>query len=105
MSLLSIKARIPSTNSPKLWGGILVAIPTAIPIAPLRSKLGNFAGNTVGSSKESSKFFLQSIVSLSISSNSSAVIFSILASVYLIAAAESPSIDPKFPWPSTKRYL
>ena len=26
--------------SPKLWGGILVAIPTAIPPAPLTNKLG-----------------------------------------------------------------
>ena len=32
-----------------LCGGILVAIPTAMPIAPLTNILGNCAGKTVGS--------------------------------------------------------
>ena len=31
--------------------------------------------------------------------------FDNLVSVYLMAAAGSPSIDPKFPWPSTKGRL
>ena len=45
----SIIAKHPSITSPKLCGGILVAIPTAIPEAPLTNKFGYFAGNTVGS--------------------------------------------------------
>ena len=40
ISLFSIKANVPSIISPKLCGGILVAIPTAIPPAPFTSKLG-----------------------------------------------------------------
>ena len=40
---------IASTNSLKLWGGILVAIPTAIPFVPLANKLGNKEGKTTGS--------------------------------------------------------
>ena len=54
MSLFSIKAKVPSITSPRLWGGILVAIPTAIPPAPLTSKFGNCAGNTDGSFSVSS---------------------------------------------------
>ena len=33
----------------KLWGGIFVAMPTAIPVAPLTSKLGIREGSTTGS--------------------------------------------------------
>ena len=51
-------AIIPSHTSFRLCGGILVAIPTAIPVAPFKSRLGSLAGRTVGSSKLSSKFFL-----------------------------------------------
>ena len=51
---LSINRHIASTTSPRLWGGILVAIPTAIPDEPLTSRLGNLAGRTVGSSSLSS---------------------------------------------------
>ena len=36
-------------TSPKLCGGILVAIPTAIPVEPFTSKFGNLAGKTEGS--------------------------------------------------------
>ena len=32
-----------------LWGGIFVAIPTAIPELPLASKFGNADGRTIGS--------------------------------------------------------
>ena len=42
-------AKIASITSTKLWGGILVAIPTAIPVEPLISKLGIRAGKTAGS--------------------------------------------------------
>ena len=39
----------------RLWGAILVAIPTAIPEAPFTNRLGILAGSTEGSFKESSK--------------------------------------------------
>ena len=42
-------AQTASITSPKLWGGILVAIPTAIPLVPDINKFGNLAGKTVGS--------------------------------------------------------
>ena len=80
---------------------MFVAIPTAIPVPPFSTKFGNLAGKTVGSFKESSKLFCQSIVSLSISASKSSAVFFILASVYLIAAGLSPSIEPKLPCPST----
>ena len=36
-------------TSPRLCGGMLVAMPTAMPPAPLTSRFGNFAGRTDGS--------------------------------------------------------
>ena len=36
-------------TSPALCGGMLVAMPTAIPAAPLASRLGKLAGSTTGS--------------------------------------------------------
>ena len=36
-------------TSPKLCGAILVAIPTAIPEAPLTKRFGNWDGKTEGS--------------------------------------------------------
>ena len=47
---------IPSITSDKLCGGILVAIPTAIPEAPFIINAGTLVGNTVGSIIVSSKF-------------------------------------------------
>ena len=44
----------PSIISFKLWGGILVAIPTAIPEEPLISNAGTLVGSTVGSCNLSS---------------------------------------------------
>ena len=38
-----------SQTSERLWGGMLVAMPTAMPEEPLTSRLGTFAGMTVGS--------------------------------------------------------
>ena len=38
-----------SIDSAKLCGGILVAIPTAIPVAPLTKRFGKRAGRTIGS--------------------------------------------------------
>ena len=47
-------ATVPSITSVRLCGGILVAIPTAIPLAPFTNKFGILVGKTVGSIMESS---------------------------------------------------
>jgi hypothetical protein len=47
----------------------LVAIPTAIPEAPLSNNAGTLAGSTVGSFSESSKLNWKSTVSLLISTD------------------------------------
>ena len=41
---------VASITSPRLWGGMLVAMPTAIPWLPFTSRLGNRAGSTSGCS-------------------------------------------------------
>jgi len=46
---LSICTQIPSITSPRLCGGMLVAMPTAMPVPPLMIRFGNADGNTVGS--------------------------------------------------------
>ena len=46
---LLTSVRQASTTSPRLCGGTFVAIPTAIPVAPLMRKLGTGAGSTTGS--------------------------------------------------------
>ena len=51
---LSSIMHVASMVSPRLCGGMLVAMPTAMPLEPLTSKLGKRAGRTVGSSKLSS---------------------------------------------------
>ena len=102
---LSKSSTVASTTSPKLCGGIFVAIPTAIPSVPFKSKFGTLVGNTFGSVKLPSKLGIKSTVSFSISASKSEEIFCILASVYLYAAGESPSTDPKLPCPQTKGYL
>ena len=45
----AMRARTPATSSCKLCGGILVAMPTAMPSAPFISRLGSLAGRTLGS--------------------------------------------------------
>ena len=45
----SMRRRAASSTSAALWGGMLVAMPTAIPDAPLASRLGNRPGITSGS--------------------------------------------------------
>ena len=87
ISGLSMYATQPSITSPKLWGGIFVAIPTAIPIVPFTKIFGNLDGNTDGSFSLSSKFGVKFTVSFLISLNNSSDIFDSLDSVYLIAAA------------------
>ena len=72
---------IPSINSPKLCGGIFVAIPTAIPDEPFARSAGICAGNTVGSCNLSSKFGIKSTVFFSISVSIYCAILDILASV------------------------
>ncbi len=46
--------RLAQEFSLRLWGGILVAIPTAIPEAPLANSCGNADGKTDGSVRDSS---------------------------------------------------
>ena len=50
----AISARSASTISPRLCGGMFVAMPTAMPDAPLTRRFGTFDGMTVGSSSLSS---------------------------------------------------
>ena len=50
----SIIATMPLTTSPRLCGGMFVAIPTAIPAEPFTSRFGKRAGSTVGSRRDSS---------------------------------------------------
>ena len=76
-------------------------MPTAIPVVPFTRRLGKRLGRTEGSFSVSSKLGMNSTVFLPISASISMEIFVSLASVYLIAAAPSPSTEPKFPWPST----
>ena len=102
MSIILFTASITSV---RLCGGILVAIPTAIPEAPFTRRLGYLDGSTVGSFSVSSKLGVKSTVSFSMSESISTEILLSLASVYLIAAAPSPSTEPKFPCPSTSIYL
>ena len=47
----SMSAKHASMISAKLWGGMLVAIPTAIPYDPFTRRFGNRAGMTVGFSQ------------------------------------------------------
>ena len=75
----------------------MVAIPTAIPVVPLTKRFGYLDGSTVGSFSVSSKFGSKSTVFLPISLINSREIFESLASVYRMAAAPSPSTEPKFP--------
>ena len=56
--------------SPRLCGGIDVAIPTAMPCAPLRRRKGSLAGSTVGSRSEPSKLSAKSTVSIATSASS-----------------------------------
>ena len=102
ISSLSRYASTPLITSVRLCVGILVVIPTAIPSAPLISRLGTLTGSTEGSFSVSSKLGTKSTTSLSRSLRyTSCVNFLSLASVYRIAAATSPSIEPKLPCPST----
>ncbi len=60
---------------------MLVAMPTAMPLAPFTSSSGILVGSTVGSGIVSSKLSVQSMVSFSMSAITSSVIFFMRASV------------------------
>ncbi len=81
---------------------MFVAMPTAMPAAPFTSRFGKPDGATEGSESLASKLGTKSTVSRSRSRSISSPIFDIRASVYLYAAAGSPSTEPKLPWPSMR---
>ena len=54
MSGLSSIMQVASIVSPRLCGGMFVAMPTAMPFEPLTSRFGKRAGRTFGSSRLSS---------------------------------------------------
>jgi len=72
---------VASTASPRLCGGIFVAIPTAMPDEPFTRRLGKAAGRTVGSSRVASKLGEKSTVFFSMSLIISAVMAAMRASV------------------------
>ena len=68
-------------TSLRLCGGILVARPTAIPVAPFTSRFGNLDGNISGSFNVSSKLYDHLTVSFSRSRSISIASGASLASV------------------------
>ena len=67
ISGLSIWAAVASMISRRLCGGMLVARPTAMPLAPLTKRFGKLAGSMSGSLRVSSKLSRKGTVSLSMS--------------------------------------
>ena len=53
-SWLSSRKVMPSTTSPRLWGGMFVAMPTAMPAEPFTRRFGSTVGSTIGSLELSS---------------------------------------------------
>ena len=51
---LSMKWQVASTASPRLCGGMFVAMPTAMPFEPFTRRFGKRAGSTWGSASDSS---------------------------------------------------
>ena len=49
MSGFWISAMVAATSSPRLCGGMEVAMPTAMPLLPFASRFGKAAGSTTGS--------------------------------------------------------
>ena len=76
-----MRATRASTSSPRLWGGMLVAIPTAMPEAPFIKRFGTRLGSTTGSCIDWSKLGTKGTVSLSMSASSSIAIRERRASV------------------------
>ena len=54
VSGLSMSISTPSMTSRMLWGGMFVAMPTAMPADPFTKSWGNFDGSTDGSLRDSS---------------------------------------------------
>ena len=81
---------------------MLVAMPTAIPLAPLTRRFGSSEGITTGSRTPGTfaKFGPKSTVSFSMSSTRLMATEVMRASVYRYAAGGSPSTEPKLPCPS-----
>ena len=77
----SIIFTTPSMTSPRLCGGMFVAMPTAMPEEPLTSRFGKRLGSTFGCISVSSKFGEKSTVSLSMSASISRLILLMRASV------------------------
>ena len=65
----SIRWIVASMTSPRLCGGMFVAMPTAMPWLPLTRRLGNRAGSTTGCSLVPSYVGTMSTVSSSMSAN------------------------------------
>jgi len=74
-----------------------VAIPTAIPEAPFRRRFGIFEGITVVPQVYHQNSDGNLLYLFSMSATISSAILCMRASVYLIAAGLSPSIDPNYP--------
>ena len=72
-----------------------------MPDVPFTSRFGYRAGSMSGSLRVSSKFRRKGTVSFSMSRSISSASGAMRASVYRMAAALSPSMEPKLPWPST----
>mmetsp|Transcript_4357 Transcript_4357/g.17381 ORF Transcript_4357/g.17381 Transcript_4357/m.17381 type:complete len:836 (+) Transcript_4357:149-2656(+) len=90
-----------AATSRMLCGGMLVAIPTAMPVLPLISKFGSRAGNTEGSFCDPSNVSTKSTASKAMSARNAASANPLKRhSVYRIAAGGSASRLPKLPWPS-----
>ena len=70
-----------SMTSRRLWGGMLVVMPTAMPEEPFTRRLGKREGMTRGSFRDSSKLGSQSTVSFSMSRSISFAILAMRASV------------------------
>jgi len=100
MSGLSMTAMQASITSPRLWGGISVANPAEMPLAPFTSRFGKRDGSTTGSLVVLSKLSLKGTVSFSMSCSISSAIGDSRASVYRMAAGGSSSREPQLPWPS-----
>ncbi len=79
---LSISSSTALATSRRLCGGMLVAMPTAMPREPLTSRLGILDGSTVGSCSRSSKLGWKSTVFLSMSSSIAIAMRVSRASVY-----------------------
>ena len=90
---------VPETPPPS--EGLGEAFPSQFKGVPYTSIICEYWRRTGGECNEPSKFGSNSTVSQSISASILGVILFIRASVYLIAAAPSPSTEPKFPCPST----